>query len=800
MAALDIIVNAVDKASPVIEEVGKKGENAAEKVSANWAKIGIASAAAGIAVELYAQKQNKLSETLNKSANLIGKSRGEMRDLALATTNVTFPLEEVIGSFDLLTKAGMRNTEKIAETATAYDTLGDAIGESATTVTGTMVKAMKTFGEEMDVGAEYTDKLAYVLKNTTLELGDFDTIIGRTTPEMVEMGLTMEDTLAVMGLLEEKGSSGTVAVRAYQKAMSAAEQAAGDLGAELGALKSDESDLMAKQEDHIRLIKDLEGAQKDLEKSTRDVSLSIRENAIDLEKATERLAEMQSEGQGENETAEQYSRRIEEQRIRIERLTNSQSDLKERQQEIAEATVETANAIVQETQAGQQLQQEIKANAEALDEFAGRQGETNAGLEAFYDSLGITGDQLDGYKDKLEGTAGTSQEYADIHAETYTIMDKMKQKVNETMFSFGEYGNAMSNFTPIMLGLGPAIKGVSIAQGLMSGSLIPLIASTWSMVAAQLALLLPYILIGLAIVAFIALLWYLYNNWEEVVAAIAAIWETIVGIVQKVWDAVVESFSAAWDAIMGILFPSKGLPELISDKWSAIVEFVTGIFGRVVDAVKDNWKLILSVLFPVVGLAMLLHDNWGKIVEVVWDLLHKVTDVFGNLFGMAKDAGLNLVKGLWDGISSLGSWIKDMVWGFAGGIFDSIIGGLGDLWPNSPSKAGIRIGAGLTEGISSGVDSTMSYVDRGVQAVEDGMEVEVPPPEYSSGRSATSTRSAGSATTSDRVEQAGSSTINMEKMFDGATIIVDSTSRAQELAAEILSITDAKCRNRGVLL
>lgn len=144
--------------------------------------------------------------------------------------------------------------------------------------------------------------------------------------------------------------------------------------------------------------------------------------------------------------------------------------------------------------------------------------------------------------------------------------------------------------------------------------------------------------------------------------------------------------------------------------WNGIANFFVGIWEWIVGIFREHWDLILAILFPAVGIPILIARNWGEIVEAVRGILNRVVGVFSGIWETAKQWGVNLVKGLWAGISSLSSWIRGKVSGFAKGIWASIKSGLGNLWPFSPSEAGIDIGKGLTEGIELGVKRALGNV------------------------------------------------------------------------------------------
>ena len=223
--AYDIVSR--DKTAEGLDSAGARAQKIGKIAGAAMTGIGIGM----IALTDSAKKTNA---TIRQTALQLGTTTEEMRELTLATTNVTFPIEEVTASFDLLTRAGMTNKDEIAATATAYDTLGDAIGKTASEVTGPMVTAMKTFGLEMTEGANYTDKMTYLLRNTTLEMDNFSSIIAKIPPDIVEMGLTMDDTIALLGLMEESGLSGAVATLEFQKAVTGARKSGEPLNEVLG--------------------------------------------------------------------------------------------------------------------------------------------------------------------------------------------------------------------------------------------------------------------------------------------------------------------------------------------------------------------------------------------------------------------------------------------------------------------------------------------------------------------------------------------------------------------------------------
>ena len=78
------------------------------------------------------------------------------------------------------------------------------------------------------------------------------------------------------------------------------------------------------------------------------------------------------------------------------------------------------------------------------------------------------------------------------------------------------------------------------------------------------------------------------------------------------------------------------------------------------------------------------------------------------------DIGKNIVEGLWEGISGMGSWLYDQVASFATGILDGMKEALGI---QSPSKLfRDEVGKYIAQGIGVGFENEMSNVAEQMQS------------------------------------------------------------------------------------
>lgn len=205
-------------------------------------------------------------------------------------------------------------------------------------------------------------------------------------------------------------------------------------------------------------------------------------------------------------------------------------------------------------------------------------------------------------------------------------------------------------------------------------------------------------------------------------AIVHGFWQGMSDIAGWLWGKVSKFFSNLWDKIkgwFGIHSPSTKAAQIgidiIKGLWSGISDLAGWIRDKVIDFFSNMWdrvKNFFGVAGSVAKKAITLGVNiikglWNgisglagwvrdKVVSFFSNLWNRVTDFFGAGARKAIELGKNIVQGLWDGISSLASWIKDKVSGFVSGMWSKITGGL-----DKAKDFGIKIVKGIWSGITS---------------------------------------------------------------------------------------------------
>jgi phage-related protein len=225
-----IAVEGFDKAEKEIKNLGIS----AEQVQKGLKVVGTAFTAAGAAGLKFVGGAREINSQLGSTAITLGLTTKEMRDLTLATTNVTFPIESVANTFDLLTKAGVRNTDELVKSANAFDALADATDSSAEIVADILIPAYKALGEELPQSSSDLDKFTWLTKNTTVELSEFGSVMNYVAMYGSNLNVSIDEMIAIMGALEAKGISGSSATRLFRTAVTQAADGTTSLTEALG--------------------------------------------------------------------------------------------------------------------------------------------------------------------------------------------------------------------------------------------------------------------------------------------------------------------------------------------------------------------------------------------------------------------------------------------------------------------------------------------------------------------------------------------------------------------------------------
>lgn len=182
---------------------------------------------------------------------------------------------------------------------------------------------------------------------------------------------------------------------------------------------------------------------------------------------------------------------------------------------------------------------------------------------------------------------------------------------------------------------------------------------------------------------------------------IAALPELILSIVGFLVDSIPLLIDAGIDLFLSLV---DALPEIINGIVEAIPKIVTGLVVALVEAIP---RLIEAGVKLFISLIENLPTIILEIINAVPDIIDGLVKAFSDpeVIGQLADAGGDLLRGLWEGISDLGEWLWGKVSDFFGGLVDNIKGFFGI---NSPSTLFAEFGGFMVEGLEKGLSGPNS--------------------------------------------------------------------------------------------
>ena len=219
-------------------------------------------------------------------------------------------------------------------------------------------------------------------------------------------------------------------------------------------------------------------------------------------------------------------------------------------------------------------------------------------------------------------------------------------------------------------GMGSAVKMVKWLADANNLATLKTIAMTVAQKAAAVAQWLlnsamsanPIGIIIVALVALVGAIVYLWKTNENFRNAVIAIWDGIVAGVKVAIGFIVNLFTT--------------VVNFFKDNWQAILLFIINPFAGAFKYLYDNcegFRKFINNLLASIG--KFFTDLWNNIKTAVSNIYTGIKNTFDSITsfvtGFIKNAtqwGLNLVKGIADGIKAGVKWVQDAVAGVADGI------------------------------------------------------------------------------------------------------------------------------------
>jgi len=761
MAVMDIVIQATDKASDVMEGVGERGSQAAGWLEENWAKVGLAMGAAGGAAEVAARKQAPLTEQTTRLADRLGKTRDEMRELAIDTADVTFPLEDVLDLMEIGAQRGLESEESMRKFAEQMDFVGDATGESAQAIAEGST-ALEMAGISADNISEAFDAFGYITEHTTASVDEFQNFVGRAGRELGDNTPHVNDMAAALGALEDEGYDARLAQRELQSAL---READGDMNAALetlgiseekfkeytGAVEGSEEVLHRNAEAHEETYTTMERMQH------RAEELMYRYGDL-IGVAGDLAPAMMAVGpaiKGVSVAKQGLSRATTVLNAGLWKTVAAKAALLAPIALVVAAVAGLVLGIRHLWNTNEEFREFIIGAWEAIKETA------LAVWEGIQDAIGR-------FIEFFQEAWGNNEEIIEALQETWEHLQEVGAEIWEAI---------QETIEVVMAAIRAVIETVAAAiQAFWEewGQAILIVAETiWEQI--KLTVETAIEIVKDVIMAVLAVI---RGDWEEA-------WEHIQSIGETVWNYIEETVENIFTGIRDFFAEvMTTIRDNISERWEAIKD----VFGRALQWVYDN----------TVGRLQELLSRFGEILsQIVNTVSNWRTDLrqrAGQAAQAAFDAIVRTIQRLPQRMLSLGRRvISNLARGVRNAVSDTLRGAI-----DSATSMLNRINP-----FSRSSPSLVDQVEDGVKKIQQlygGLDLpEFDRPQVGSPAMA---MAQGMEAVAERRQEARHETklINFEKMFEGANITITSEAQARALAKELWGIAENKARSEGEVI
>lgn len=148
------------------------------------------------------------------------------------------------------------------------------------------------------------------------------------------------------------------------------------------------------------------------------------------------------------------------------------------------------------------------------------------------------------------------------------------------------------------------------------------------------------------------------------------------------------------------------LPQIAEGAVTTVETLADGIIDMLPDIIETGLKLI-------VALANSLITHLPQLIVKIPEIIRAIVKGFSDGMPNIIEIGENIVKGIWEGIKSLGSWLGDNVSGFFGDMVDGVKNFLGI---HSPSTVFAGIGENMALGLGEGWNDEYGRISKNIKS------------------------------------------------------------------------------------
>ena len=205
---------------------------------------------------------------------------------------------------------------------------------------------------------------------------------------------------------------------------------------------------------------------------------------------------------------------------------------------------------------------------------------------------------------------------------------------------------------------------------------------------------------------------------------IEQVWAAIMSHIRTVLSAISSVVSTAWNAIKNVISTVlNAVKNVISTAWNAIKTIVSNVMKLISSVLKGDWEGVKSAISNILNaIKSVITSVWNGIKSVISSVLNGIKSVVSSVWNGIKSvisSALNSTKSI---ISSVWNGIKSTISSVINGVKSTVKSGFNDVKNNAvsilksiPGKVA-SVGMDIVRGIGNGITSGIGWIKSKITA------------------------------------------------------------------------------------
>ena len=190
------------------------------------------------------------------------------------------------------------------------------------------------------------------------------------------------------------------------------------------------------------------------------------------------------------------------------------------------------------------------------------------------------------------------------------------------------------------------------------------------------------------------------NIWNGIKSIVSSVLNGIKNVVSNIWNGIKSAISKALNAIKSV----------VSSVWNGIKSAISSVLNGIKNVVSNIWNGIKSAISNVLsGIKNAVSNAWNNIKSAISKVLTSIVDTVKKGASKMLEAGKDLVRGIWEGISNAYDWIKEKITGWVGSVTKFIKKLFGIKSPSTVMRD--QVGKEIARGVAVGIEAEISSVE-----------------------------------------------------------------------------------------